>query len=66
MNIKHFLEAITPQNHINQLEINKFNVKSFQENHKDVIKIKNIVLNSQQRFRKEMGNLFTEVLPRFY
>ena len=66
MNIKHFLEAITPQNHINQLEINKFNVKSFQENHKDVIKIKNIVLNSQQRFRKEMGNLFTELLPRFY
>ena len=66
MNIKHFLEAITPQNHINQLEINKFNIKSFQENHKDVIKTKNIVLNSQQRFRKEIGNLFTEVLPRFY
>ena len=48
------------ENKINQLEKNKLDVDSLRENQKEFIKNNKLLLKSQQRFRCEKHNAFTE------
>ena len=45
---------------LKQLENNKLDVKSVRENHKEFMKSNNLILKSQQKFRREKHDEFTE------
>ena len=57
---KHCLEATQLASKISHLEKYTFNVHNLQENHKWFIKSNKFILKSQQRFRSEKHNVFTE------
>ena len=57
---KQYPEATQLENKINQLEKNKVDADSLKENHEEFIKINRSILKSQQRFRTEKHNVFTE------
>ena len=58
--LKIFLEVTQLENKINQLEKNKVDVDSLRENHTEFIKNNKLILKSQQKFRSEKHNVFTE------
>ena len=58
---KNYLEAGQIENKINRLEKNKIDVDSLKEDLKEFIKKNNkLILKTQQRFRSEEHNVFTE------
>ena len=57
---KNCLEANQLKKEINYQEKNKLAVNSLLENHKEFIKNNTLILKSQQRFRSEKYNVFTE------
>ena len=58
---KSYLEAGQIENKINRLEKNKIDVDSLKEDLKEFIKKNNkLILKTQQRFRSEEHNVFTE------
>ena len=48
----------------NQLEKNKVNVDSLKEDQKEFIKDNKLILKSQQRFKSQKHNLFTEEINK--
>ena len=54
------LEVTQLENKINQLETYKLKVDSPQENFKEFLKINRLILKSQQSFRSEKHDIFTE------
>ena len=54
------LEVIQLENKINQLETYKLKVDSPRENFKEFLKINRLILKSQQSFRSEKHDIFTE------
>ena len=59
-NYKNCLEATQLENKINHLEKNKIDIDRIKENHKQFIKNNTSVLKTQQRFKSERYNIFTE------
>ena len=59
-NYKNCLEATQLENKINHLEKNKIDIDRIKENHKQFIKNNTSVLKTQQRFKSERYNVFTE------
>ena len=57
---KHCSEATQLENKINQPEKNKFDMVSLRVNHKEFIENNKLILKSQQIFRSEKHNVFTE------
>ena len=57
---KNCVEIAQIENKIYHLEQNKIDVESLKEDQKEFIKNKKIILKTQQRFRSEKHNLFTE------
>ena len=62
--INFFLQVHQFENKINYLAKNKIDVKSLIENHKDFIIKNRLVLKSQQRFQREIHNVFTEEINK--
>ena len=58
--IKHCLESTQIDNKKKQLENYKTDVDSFRKIHKEFIKDDKLIVKSQQRFRSEKHNAFTE------
>ena len=58
--IKHCLESTQIDNKKKQLENYKTDVDSFRKIHKEFIKDNKLIVKSQQRFRSEKHNAFTE------
>ena len=54
------LEVTQLENKINQLETYKLKVDSPRENFKEFLKINRLILKSQQSFRSEKHDIFTE------
>ena len=54
------LEVTQLENKINQLETYKLKVDSLRENFKEFLKINRLILKSQQSFRSEKHDIFTE------
>ena len=54
---ENWLEAAQIENEINHLEKNKTDVDSLKEDHKELIKNKNLTLKTQQRLRSEKDNV---------
>ena len=52
------------ENKINHLEKIKFGVDSLKDNQKEVIKNNKLILKTQQRFRSEKYNVFTEEIDK--
>ena len=48
----------------NQLEKNKVNVDSLKEDQKEFIKDNKLILKSQQRFKSQKHNVFTEEINK--
>ena len=61
---KQYSEATQFENKINQWEKNKVDADSLRENHEEFIKINRSILKSQQRFRTEKHNVFTEEVKK--
>ena len=61
---KKSLEAAQLKKEINCLEKNKIDVDSFKDN-KEFIKNNKLILKTQQRFRSEKHNVFTEEIDCF-
>ena len=59
-NYKNSLEATQFDNKLNYLGNNKINVDIFKKDHKDFIKNTKLVLQTQQIFKSERHNIFTE------
>ena len=54
------------ENEINYLEKNNADVDNLKENHKEFLKHIIFVLKSQQRFKSEARNVFTEEVNELY
>ena len=61
---KNCFEATELENKINQLAKNKLDDDSLRENHKGFRKINALILKSQERFRSEKHNVFTEEINK--
>ena len=61
---KNCLKVTELENKINQLVKNKVNIDSFKKDHKEFINNNKLILKSQQRFRREKHNVFTEKVTR--
>ena len=59
-NCKNCLEATQLENKINHLEKNKTDINNFKENHKEFINNN----KTQQRFKSERRNVFTEEINK--
>ena len=59
-NYKNCLEATQPDNKINYLEKNEINVYNLKKDHKKFIKSNKLLIKTQQRFKNEKRNVFTE------
>ena len=59
-NHKNYLEATQLDNKINYLEKNEINLDSLEKDHKEFIKNNKLILKTQQRFKRERHNVFTE------
>ena len=57
---KNCLEAVQIENKINHLEKNKIDLDSLKNDHKEFIKNSKLILKTQERFRSENHNDFTE------
>ena len=58
-NYKNCLEATQPENKINYLEMDKIDIDSIKENHKEFIKSNKSILKIRQRY-----NVFTEEINK--
>ena len=58
------LEAAQGKNRINHLEKNKIDADSLDEDHKEFIKNNKLILRTQQRFRSEKYNVYTEEINK--
>ena len=61
---KYFLEVTQHENKICHLETNENDVDSFKKDHKEFIKNNKLILKTQQRFRSERHNIFTEEINK--
>ena len=61
---KNCLEAAQIEKKINHLEKNKIAKESLKEDHKEFIKNNKLILRTQQRFRSEKHNVFTEEINK--
>ena len=59
-NYKNCLEATQLESKINHIEKNKIDVDRIKENLKEFIRINKSILKTQQRFKSERHNVFTE------
>ena len=59
-NYKNCLEAIQLDNKIKYLEKNQLDINSLNKNHKTFIRKNKSILKTQQRFKSERHNFFTE------
>ena len=59
-NCKNCLEATQLENKIKYLEKNKTNVDILKRNHKEFIRKNKSILRTQQRFKNQTHNVFTE------
>ena len=57
---KNCLKATKLENEISYLERSKINIDSITKNHKEFIKNNKLILKTQQRFKSERHNVFTE------
>ena len=67
-NCKNVLDTTQLDNKINYLEKNKINVDSsfcYKRKHKELIKNNKLILEIQQRFKRERHNIFTEDINCF-
>ena len=58
------LKATQLENKINQLEKQKVNTESLRENLNEFIKNNKLILKTQQRFKSERHNVFTEEIKK--
>ena len=66
-NCKNYLEATQLDNKINHLEKNKISIDSFlllQKKHEEFIKSNKLILKTQQRFKSERHNVYTEEIDK--
>ena len=63
-NYKNCLEATQIENKINHLEKSKTDIDCIKENHKEFIKNNKLITKTQQRFRSERHNVFTEEINK--
>ena len=63
-NYKNCLEATQLDNKTNYLEKNEINLESLKEDHKEFIKNNKLILKTQQRFKSERHNVFTEEINK--
>ena len=61
---KNCLEAAQIENKINHLEKHKIDEDSLKEDHKKFIKNDKLILKTQQRFKSEKHNVFTEEINK--
>ena len=59
-NYKNCLGAIQLDNKINYLEKNQIDIDSFKKDHTESVKNNKLILNTQQTFKNERHNVFTE------
>ena len=59
-NYKNCLEATQLENKINHLEKNKIDIHNFKKHHKEFIRNNKLIIKTQQRFKSERHNVFTE------
>ena len=64
VNHKNCLEATQLDNKINYLEKNEINLDSLKKDHKEFIKNNKLILKTQQRFKRERHNVFTEEINK--
>ena len=62
--IKNCLEATQLENKTNHLEKNKIDIGRIKENHKEFIKNNKSILKTQQRYKNERHNVFTEEINK--
>ena len=60
-NYKNCLEAALTENKINYLEKNKADIDILKEDQKEFRKNNKLIFKTQQRFKSEMLNVFTEL-----
>ena len=58
------LKANQLENKINQQEKTRLNTESFKENHNEFIKNNKLILKTQQRFKSERHNVFTDKINK--
>ena len=63
-NYKNCLEATQLEKKINHLEKNNIDIHRIRENQKEFIRNNNSILNTQQRFKRERHNVFTEEINK--
>ena len=63
-NYKNCLEATQLEKKINHLEKNIIDIHRIRENQKELIRNNNSILNTQQRFKRERHNVFTEEINK--
>ena len=63
-NYKNCLKATQLENKVNHLENNKIDIYRIKENHKEFIGNNKSILETQQRFKSERHNIFTEEIKK--
>ena len=63
-NYKNCLEGPQLDNKLNYLEKNKINVDNLKKDHKEFIKGNKLILQTQQRFKSERHNVYTEEINK--
>ena len=63
-NYKNYLEGTRLDNKINYKVKNEISVDSLKKNHKEFIKNNKLTLKTQQRFKSERHNIFTEKINK--
>ena len=64
VNHKNCLEATQLDNKINYPEKSAINLDSLKKDHKEFIKYNKLILKTQQRFKGERHNVFTEKINK--
>ena len=63
-NYKNCLEVTQLENTRSHLEKNKINIDSIKQNHKEFIRNNKLILKTQQRFKIDRHNVFTEEINK--
>ena len=63
-NYKNCLEATQLENKVNHIEKNKIYIDRIKKNHKEFIKKQKSILKTQQIFKSERHNVFTEEINK--
>ena len=63
-NYKNYLEATKLENKIKNLDKKKINIDNLKKNHKEFIRNNKSILKTQQRFKSEGHNVFTEEINK--